>query len=90
MEKTFKYRIYPNKNQQKLIQKTFGCTRFVYNYYLDARIKKYKESKKILTYCQNCKDLTKLKKEFVWLQEVDVTALQSSLKKFRYGISKIL
>ncbi len=88
MEKTFKYRIYPNKNQQKLIQKTFGCTRFVYNYYLDARIKKYKESKKVLTYCQNCKDLTKLKKELVWLQEVDVTGLQSSLKNLDMAYQK--
>ena len=30
-EKAYKYRIYPNKKQQELIQKTFGCTRFVYN-----------------------------------------------------------
>ena len=30
-EKAYKYRIYPNKQQEELIQKTFGCTRFVYN-----------------------------------------------------------
>ena len=34
MEKAYRYRIYPNKQQQELIQKTFGCVRFVYNYYL--------------------------------------------------------
>ena len=39
MEKAFKYRIYPTKKQQELIQKTFGCVRFVYNYYLNKRKK---------------------------------------------------
>ena len=36
-EKAYKYRIYPNKKQKELITKTFGCTRFVYNYYLNKR-----------------------------------------------------
>lgn len=35
VERAYKYRIYPNKKQQELIQKTFGCVRFVYNYYLN-------------------------------------------------------
>ena len=45
VESAYKYRIYPNKNQQELIQKTFGCTRFVYNHFLSLRIEKYKDSK---------------------------------------------
>ena len=44
-EKAYKYRIYPNKKQKELIQKTFGCVRFVYNYYLDRRIKAYEQDK---------------------------------------------
>lgn len=80
MEKAFKYRIYPNKKQKELIQKTFGCVRFVYNYYLDIRIKLYEKSKETLTYNKCSNDLTKLKKELEWLKEVDSTALQSSLK----------
>ena len=39
MLKAFKYRIYPNKNQEILINKTLGCTRFVFNHFLDLRIK---------------------------------------------------
>ncbi|MDE5830927.1 MAG: helix-turn-helix domain-containing protein, partial [Clostridia bacterium] len=31
MFKAYKYRIYPNKQQNEQIQKTFGCCRFVYN-----------------------------------------------------------
>ncbi|PXW82566.1 helix-turn-helix protein, partial [Pseudogracilibacillus auburnensis] len=32
--KAYKIRIYPNKNQEKLIAKTIGCARFVYNHFL--------------------------------------------------------
>ncbi|WP_423754487.1 helix-turn-helix domain-containing protein, partial [Caloranaerobacter azorensis] len=39
MEKAFKFRLYSNKKQVELINKTFGCVRFIYNYYLDKRIK---------------------------------------------------
>lgn len=80
MEKAYKYRIYPNKTQQELIQKTFGCVRFVYNYYLDKRIKAYQENKTSLNYYDCCKDLTSLKKELEWLREPDKDSLQKSLK----------
>ena len=33
----YKYRIYPNAEQQVLFAKTFGCTRFVYNTLLEKR-----------------------------------------------------
>ncbi|SCW69144.1 putative transposase [Eubacterium ruminantium] len=80
MEKAYKYRIYPNKTQQELIHKTFGCVRFVYNYYLDKRIKAYQENKTSLNYYDCCKDLTSLKKELEWLREPDKDSLQKSLK----------
>lgn len=75
-EKSYKYRIYPNKKQQELICKTFGCTRYVYNHYLDKR----KTDKTNYTYVKCAKDLTQLKKEFEWLKEVDSVGLQTSLK----------
>lgn len=80
LEKAYKYRIYPNKKQQELIQKTFGCCRFVYNYFLDLRISEYKNNKKSLNYYDTCKILTKLKKENEWLKEPDKDSLQKSLK----------
>lgn len=88
MEKAFKYRIYPSKKQKELIQKTFGCTRFVYNRYLDIRIKLYEKSKETMTYNKCSNDLTKLKKKLEWLKEVDSTALQSSLKDLEYAYQK--
>ncbi|WP_455649238.1 helix-turn-helix domain-containing protein [Enterocloster citroniae] len=84
---SYKYRIYPNKAQKILLAKHFGCVRFVYNYYLDKRIKTYNEDKTTLNYKKCSSDLTNLKKQkdYTWLNEVDSTALQSSLK-LRYCV----
>lgn len=80
-EKAYKFRIYPNKEQTILIQKTFGCTRFVFNHYLAKRIGLYKADRSMMNYNVCSADMTSLKKEIEWLKEVDATALQSSLKK---------
>ena len=82
MEKSYKYRIYPNKTQKQILTQTFGCVRFVYNHYLDKRIKTYEEDKSTMGYTKCSEDLTKLKKQpgYEWLNDVDSTDLQSSLK----------
>lgn len=87
-EKAYKYRIYPNKKQQELIHKTFGCTRFVYNYYLDKRKEMYKNDKTTFTFNMCSKDLTKLKKELEWLKEPDKDSLQKSLKDLDMAYQK--
>ena len=81
MEKAYKFRIYPNRTQEILIQKTFGCVRFVYNYFLDKRIKAYEADKTTLTYSKCSGELTKLKQELVWLKEPDKYSLQNALKQ---------
>ncbi len=80
MERAYKFRIYPNKEQQKLIAKTFGCVRFVYNYFLAQRIEAYENNKMSLNYYECSHLLTQLKAELVWLKEVDKCSLQNSLK----------
>lgn len=80
MEKAYKFRIYPNREQELLIQKTFGCTRFIFNRYLAKRIEVYQSEKQTINYNDCSADLTALKKELVWLKEVDAVALQSSLR----------
>lgn len=80
MEYTYKFRIYPNKRQIKLIQKTFGCSRFVYNYFLEKKIELYKSENKSISFAETSRMLTSLKKELIWLKEVDKCALQSSIK----------
>ena len=76
-EKTYRYRIYPNKQQQEQIQKTFGCCRFVYNQYLNMKIKKYTRRKEFFGFYDCCKDLTKMKQRLQWLRNVDKFALQN-------------
>ncbi|WP_313136586.1 RNA-guided endonuclease TnpB family protein, partial [Clostridioides difficile] len=80
VKKAYKFRMYPNKKQQELINKTFGCCRFVYNKYLAKRIDVYKSDKETFTYKQCSSDLTNLKKELKWLKEPDKFSLQNALK----------
>ncbi|WP_077723516.1 IS200/IS605 family element RNA-guided endonuclease TnpB [Clostridioides difficile] len=80
VKKAYKFRLYPNKKQQELINKTFGCCRFVYNKYLAKRIDVYKNNKETFTYKQCSSDLTNLKKELKWLKEPDKFSLQNALK----------
>lgn len=80
MEKSYKFRLYPNKTQEALVQKTFGCVRFVYNHYLAKRKELYLSKIENMKFFSCCADLTQLKTELVWLNEPDCMALQSSLK----------
>ena len=80
MEYSYKFRIYPSAEQQTLIQKTFGCARYVYNHFLAQRIIEYKATGKSSTRFQQDKSLTALKQEIEWLREPDKCALQNALK----------
>lgn len=63
MEYSYKFRIDPNKMQENLIQCTFGCCRFVFNYFLAERMKQYKQTGKAPTRFRQDKNLTALKKQ---------------------------
>ena len=78
--KAYKFRMYPNRSQRELIGKTIGCSRFVFNRFLAEWNDAYEKTGKGLTYSTCSAQMTQLKKELVWLKEVDSTALQSSLK----------
>jgi putative transposase len=80
MHKAFKFRLYPTKEQEILMNKTFGCCRFVFNHFLEKWNEAYGKTGKGLTYNVCAKQLTQLKKELDWLKEVDSTALQNALK----------
>lgn len=85
MEYSYKFRIYPNAEQQTLIQKTFGCARFVYNHFLHLRKKTYEANGETLTYVETSALLTQLKKELTWLREVDSIPLQESLRNLDFA-----
>ena len=74
------YRLYPNKKQVELFQKTFGCVRFVYNQMLSVQEERYKNNESHLSkfdmnlYCNH-----NLKTEYTWLKEVDKFALTNAI-----------
>ena len=80
MNKSFKIRIYPNQKQQILINKIFGCVRYIYNYMLKFKQKAYNIFELKLSYVKISSILTKLKQRKVWLYEADAAALQQCLK----------
>ena len=80
MEHSYKFRLCPSKEQEQQIQRTFGCCRLLWNYYLAQRKTVYEADGHTMNYYECSKDLTKLKKSLTWLKEVDATALQSSIR----------
>ena len=78
--KGYKYRIYPTKEQEVQLAKTFGSCRFVYNQILAKRIEFYKSENKSMnkTECNNYCN-RELKKQYPWLKEVDKFALTNSI-----------
>lgn len=89
MRKGVVFRIYPNKEQQKLINQTLGCCRYIYNYGLSMRNEAYKNGDKI-GYSQTSARLSELKRmeEYSFLGEVDSIALQQALRDLDVAFSK--
>lgn len=88
MNKSFKVEIYPDQEQQILIEKTFGCVRYTYNFMLNLKQLLYKEFGILITLNRISKVLTMLKKLKPWLAEVDKCALQNVLKDLFFGYEK--
>ena len=86
--KSFKVRIYPNEEQKILIDKTFGCARYVYNFMLNLKQKLYEYHNISLSYKHMSKILTELKRHKTWLKDVDAVALQQSLKDLDFAYQK--
>ena len=80
MNRSFKVRVYPTKEQQVLLEKTFGASRFVYNHFLKLKSYLYREFKIQITYNHTSKMLTELKRQKPWLKVPDKWALGNALK----------
>jgi len=76
MYKAYKYRIYPTREQETLLAKSFGCCRWFWNYALNLCQETYKNTGKGLTrgYIQGL--LPNLKKEYEWLKDSYSQCLQ--------------
>ena len=75
--KAYKYRIYPNKEQQEFFNNAFGCARFIYNNLLSDRIDYYNKNKKTLK-----REVTYYKNQecYSFLKETDSLALANAKK----------
>ena len=69
-QKAYKFRLYPNLEQRIFFEKTFGCSRFIWNQMLADKIAHYEETGESLRNTP-----AQYKKEFPWLKEVDSLAL---------------
>ena len=74
MYKAYKFRMYPTKSQQILISKTFGCSRFVYNHFLD-KCKKEKYTNAF----DMCKELKNMYNKYPFLKTCDSCSLRCAI-----------
>lgn len=85
-QKGVKFRIYPNREQRNLIDRTLGCSRLIYNKGLAMREDAFKSGEKC-GYKQTSAMLTALKQDvnYAFLKEVDSIALQQALRNLDTG-----
>ena len=86
--KGYVFRLYPNNKQIELIEKSFGCSRYIYNYFLS------KNNNYINSY-NSIKEIPNLIKENNWLSEVDscilrcsIFNLEDSFKRYKNKLSE--
>ena len=82
INKTYRFRLFPTKEQEVLLNQHFGHSRWVYNHFLNERKEQYQADKKSDNYYKQAVTLTKLKKEeeTKWLKEVNSQTLQFALR----------
>ena len=87
VKRGLKYRIYPNKEQKILINKTLGCGRFVYNHFLRIRIDEWKFNHKSINYNDTASMLKDLKTQNSKNLEISVNVSQKYIKNSRLCLS---
>lgn len=81
MIRTYKFRLYPNKQQQEQIRFTLERCRLLYNRLLEERIRAYKENRESLTYYQQKATLPERKKHIPGLKQVHSQVLQNVVER---------
>lgn len=88
--RAYKYRIYPTKEQEVLLTKTFGCVRYVFNKALKIKTSIYETEKKGISVFDITNQMVEWKgqEETKWLKEVNSQALQMSLRNLDMAFTK--
>ncbi|MCS3628918.1 putative transposase [Salinibacter ruber] len=89
IKRTYRYRIYPNSEQRQELARTFGCSRWVYNWALETKTKAYYQDEESLSFTDLSSRLTdkKRKEETEWLSEVSAVTLQQSLRNLNQAFT---
>jgi putative transposase len=87
VKRAYRYRFYPTPDQAGLLNRTFGCVRYVYNRALAERSRAWTQEQKRVTFAGTCRMLTewKAEPETAWLYEVSNVALQQGLQHLQQG-----
>lgn len=82
INRAYKFRLCPNNTQADLLARHFGCTMFVYNYFLNQRKEQYRLTGKSDNYYAQAKTLTALKRQeaTAWLKDVNSQTLQFAIR----------
>ena len=82
VKRAYRFRFYPDQQQEKLLAQTFGCVRFVYNSILRYRTDAYYQAKEKVGYVDANANLTAIKQlpEFAFLNDVSSVPLQQCLR----------
>ncbi len=89
IKRTYRYRIYPNEAQRAELARTFGCSRWVYNWALETKTKAYYQDEETLSFTDLSGRLTdkKREEETEWLLEVSAVTLQQSLRNLNQAFT---
>ena len=92
IKRTYRFRVYPNKEQRRELAQTFGCCRWVYNWALEKKKTAYHREEEVLSYTDLSSHLTEKKREeeTQWLQDVSSTPSSTEPSKSRSSIPELL
>ena len=88
MIKTYKFKLYPNKEQENILKQFIGTSRFIYNHYLYEKTRLYKEQNKTFEFKEMKKDLKRLEIEYEWLTGIDSSILRTTLDDLNQAYDK--
>ena len=81
----YRYRLYPNTEQKAYFAKAFGCTRYVYNFYVREHERMWKEENKTATSFDLANKNKVLKEDAYWLNEIDSSILDWTARRVTNG-----
>ena len=82
VKRAYRFRFYPTSEQEAILARTFGCTRFAYNHMLRLRTDAWMQRQERIGYHETSAALTALKRqpEYAWLNEVSSVPVQQALR----------